>query len=357
MRSACDGSGIAGDARIDWPELMRFKRSFTDPVPHEREASFRANGIATYHGVARFIDRDDRSIVAGEPLQARHIVLATGARPAPLEPAGEEHLITSTEFLDLERLPQRIAFVGGGYIAFEFAHLAARAGAAPVIFQRGPRVLTGFEPSLVDDARRGQPQHRNRRARRSSTVERDREARRESTRLRSDRGAEFAVECDLVVHAAGRVADLDDLALDAGGVERTNKGVAVNEFLQSRSNPAVYAVGDCADGGGLPLTPTAAAEGELGGAQPARGQSLLDRLLRPREHRLHDSVARHDRSHARRERARRGLRLSTSATATRRNGTRRAGFERAAIALIVLIVEEESGRFSAPTSSDRTPRS
>ncbi len=63
---------------------------------------------------------------------------------------GEEHLIDSTGFLDLPELPKRIAFIGGGYIAFEFAHLSARAGASPVILQRGPRVLTGFEPSLVD---------------------------------------------------------------------------------------------------------------------------------------------------------------------------------------------------------------
>ena len=48
------GSGIAGDSRIDWPELMRFKRTFTDPVPQEREANFRELGIATYHGTARF---------------------------------------------------------------------------------------------------------------------------------------------------------------------------------------------------------------------------------------------------------------------------------------------------------------
>jgi glutathione reductase (NADPH) len=76
-------------------------------------------------------------------------------------------------------------------------------------------------------------------------------------------GTEFTFECDLVVHPAGRVPDLDDLDLAAGNVQRSEKGVTVNEFLQSSSNPAVYAVGDCADGGGLPLTPTASAEGQV----------------------------------------------------------------------------------------------
>jgi glutathione reductase (NADPH) len=255
------GSGISGAIEVDWSELMRFKRTFTDPVPLQRETSLRDDGIATYHGAARFVDSTAIE-VAGERLEASGIVLATGARPAVLHLPGEERLITSTEFLDLPTLPKRIAFIGGGYIAFEFAHVAARAGAAPVILQRGPRVLGGFEPSLVDaivdvSRRIGIDVRVN-------VDVRAVEAHNGGLRIRAaSDGAEFGVDCDLAVHAAGRVADLDELALDVGGVERTKKGVAVNEFFQSRSNPSVYAVGDCADGGGLPLTPTASAEGEV----------------------------------------------------------------------------------------------
>jgi glutathione reductase (NADPH) len=52
-----DGHGIQGTSHIAWADLMRFKRSFTDPVPADREAGFRAAGIATYNGPARFVDR------------------------------------------------------------------------------------------------------------------------------------------------------------------------------------------------------------------------------------------------------------------------------------------------------------
>lgn len=261
--------GIAGDARIDWPALMRFKRTFTDPVPREREALFTRAGIATYHGHARFVDTAALSI-ADQRLEARHIVLATGARPAPLGLAGEEHLITSTDFLDLERLPRRIVFVGGGYIAFEFAHLAARAGAAPVILQRGARVLTGFEPTLVDEIV-GVSEDIGIDVRTDCSVEKI-ERRGDAITVGGTRGAEpFVVESDLAVHAAGRAPDLDRLDLDTARVRRTRKGVAVNGFLQSESNPSVYAVGDCADGGGLPLTPTAAAEGEIAAANLLEG--------------------------------------------------------------------------------------
>ena len=256
-----DGSGITGEIAIDWPALIAFKRTFTEAVPQTRETSLRELGIETYHGPARFTGPS--SIVVGdESLQTTHIVLAAGAQPATLHLTGEEHLITSTDFLDLPAMPPRIVFIGGGYIAFEFAHVAVRAGAAPVILQRGPRVLTGFEESLVDQLVEvsesiGVDVRVNCAV---SAVEK----RENGFTVRGRSGPnDFAVECDLVVHAAGRVADLDRLELDAGGVERTKKGVAVNEFLQSRSNPAVYAVGDCADGGGLPLTPTAALEGDV----------------------------------------------------------------------------------------------
>jgi glutathione reductase (NADPH) len=255
------GSGIGGAACIEWPELMRFKRTFTDPASREREATLSEAGVATYHGEVRFASPSS-VIAGGETLTFAHAVLATGARPASLNVAGEEHLITSTDFLDLPELPERICFVGGGYIAFEFAHLAARAGASPIVLQRGDRVLTGFEPSLVDkivDVSKSIGID----VRVNVTIERvEKIAGSFRVTGRAD-GAPVAIACDLVVHAAGRVADLDALALETGEVERTAKGVAVNEFLQSRSNPAVYAAGDCADGGGIPLTPTAALEGEI----------------------------------------------------------------------------------------------
>ena len=255
------GYGVAGNTRIDWPELMRFKRSFTDPVPHESEAAFRRSGITTYHGRARFADPKTIEI-ADQSLRASHFLLAAGARPAELHLAGEEHLITSTEFLNLERLPRRVAFIGGGYIAFEFAHVAVRAQAEPVILQRGPRVLTGFEPMLVD-----QLVEVSRNLGIDVRVDVNVSAIEKwpgGFRVCATNGTnESVVECDLVVHAAGRVADLDHLGLETGAIERTKKGVAVNEFLQSRSNPAVYAAGDCADGGGLSLTPTAAAQGDV----------------------------------------------------------------------------------------------
>ncbi|MFZ5625231.1 MAG: dihydrolipoyl dehydrogenase family protein [Gemmatimonadota bacterium] len=258
------GWGIAGDARIDWPALMRFKRTFTDPVPASREAAFQNAGIATFHGVARFTSVDH--LVVGEregdrELAATHFLLASGAEPRRLDLPGEEHLRTSTEFLELDALPQRVAFIGAGYIAFEFAHLARRAGAEIVMFGRGTP-LARFDQDLVQ-----------RLVAHTRALGVDVRLKAPVTAVETHDGGyrvhfeaptgDAATETDLVVHAAGRVPKTRGLDLPTARVTTDARGaVEVNDYLQSVSNPRVYAAGDAAlPPGSLPLSPVAAHEG------------------------------------------------------------------------------------------------
>ena len=143
------GKGPAGPApALEWLEMIRFKRTFTGGVPAAVDQGFKDAGMLTVHGRARFAG--PASLRAGdETYTGSHAVIAAGARHAPLGIAGEEHLTTSTGFLELGELPRRVAFVGGGYIAFEFAHVAARAGAEVSVLHRGERPLAGFDPDLV----------------------------------------------------------------------------------------------------------------------------------------------------------------------------------------------------------------
>jgi glutathione reductase (NADPH) len=144
------GNGITSKgAEIDWAALMRFKRTFTEPVPTNAEQGFTKAGIVTFHGRARFVDKTT-VMVGDDTLEGQHVLIATGAWPAKLGIPGEQHLTRSDEFLELDKLPTRIIFVGGGYISFEFAHIAARAGAQVKILHRGARPLVGFDPDLVD---------------------------------------------------------------------------------------------------------------------------------------------------------------------------------------------------------------
>src|ERR1700731_2617937 len=140
--------GVVGEMHINWKELIAFKRTFTDPVPKKREESFAKQGIDAFHGMARF-DSPDTVIVEGRALKGRNIVIAAGARPVPLDFPGAEQAITSDAFTELEDLPKRIVMVGGGYIAAEFSHIAARAGAKVTVLQRAERMLTRFDPDLV----------------------------------------------------------------------------------------------------------------------------------------------------------------------------------------------------------------
>jgi glutathione reductase (NADPH) len=256
------GKGIDGAARIDWPELMKFKRSFTEPVPRNRERGFEQAGIAAFHGRARFAG-STAVRVGDDLLEARHVVVATGARPATLNISGEGHLITSDQFLELDELPARIIFIGGGYIAFEFAHVAARAGAQVTVLHRGARPLDHFDPDLVDrlvDATRALGVDVQLGTKASGIVKDDGQF----TVHAETAAGERAFEAAIVVHAAGRVPEIDDLGLEVAGVQyHARQGVKVNEYLQSVSNPAVYAAGDAAASGGAPLTPVAGYEGSV----------------------------------------------------------------------------------------------
>jgi len=258
-------------AMIQWPDLMNFKRSFTEPVPKEREEQFSKAGIVAFHGRARFID--ERTIIVDNThtLNGRHIVLATGAQPMKLNIPGEDNIRKSDQFLELNELPSRFVFVGGGYISFEFAHIVARAGANVTILHRGARPLENFDPYLVEmllqrtrelgiDVRLQTKVE----AIESSKVNNNNNVGFIVYASNTNDGANYRIDGDMVVHGAGRVPEIDDLDLGVGGVERENKkGVKVNEYLQSVSNPLVYAAGDAAASGGLPLTPVATYEGEI----------------------------------------------------------------------------------------------
>jgi len=122
------GNGIrAEQLQIDWPELMRFKRTFTGPVPRNREEAFVKAGVATFRGRARFVGPSTVQ-VGQEVLEGQYIVIATGQKPAELKIPGAERLTTSEQFLELDEPARRVLFIGGGALGFEFAHVATRAG-------------------------------------------------------------------------------------------------------------------------------------------------------------------------------------------------------------------------------------
>jgi len=268
------GKGIDDEGlSINWADLMKHKHGFTDPVPQNMEDSLAGNGVNTLHSLARFTDKNSIEI-DGTSYEAAHFLIATGARPRPLDFPGHEHLIDSTDFLDLEVLPRRILFVGGGFISFEFAHISARAGSSPVIIDRGPRPLKGFDADLVEllIARGTAAGIALERSTRIESIEKTATG----YQVRLDRsGQPETREFDLVVHGAGRTPDLSSLDLDAADVAWDGHGVQVAGHLQSTTNSAVYAAGDSANTPGMPLTPVAVFEGKVAASNMLKGTTTV----------------------------------------------------------------------------------
>jgi glutathione reductase (NADPH) len=194
-------------------------------------------------------------------------------------------------------LPDRILFVGGGYISFEFAHIAARAGAKVTVLHRGKQPLEHFDPDLVNklvqwsrdigidvrlqaavkriDKSSMTSQFSNNDSDKLVVYYSSSDLSKSSTQGDYDDDTKTTkVETDLVVHGAGREPNVDGLDLgDAADVQYTRRGITVNEYLQSVSNPAVYAAGDVAANMGLPLTPVASYDGAVVANNLLKGNS------------------------------------------------------------------------------------
>lgn len=301
-----ENKGIVGshEIHIKWSDLIRFKSTFTEPFPEYRENGYIKAGINVFHGHAKFIGRNNIQVQENNNndnnnkttvLNSNYILIATGAKPMDLNIPGSKNIITSDGFLEFgeDHLPDRIVFVGGGYISFEFAHIAARAGVKKItILHRGKQPLEHFDPDLVNqlvrrsrdigiDVQIGRTVkkidrmsdgklrvvHSSSNVSDTSIITTTAEE-----KMSSDEQTE---EADLVVHGAGRIPNIEGLNLIAGNIEHTERrGIKVNEYLQSVSNPSVYAAGDVADSGGLPLTPVASYEGAIVANNLINGNTL-----------------------------------------------------------------------------------
>ena len=248
------GMVLNGSIAIDWEKLIEFKKTFIEKTPAQREKGFKDSGIAAFKGTASFTGIDELS-VNNEKLSAEFIVIATGSIPRELDFPGAELLTTSDIFMENTRLPEEIIFIGGGYISFEFAHISARAGAKVKILHRSKHPLKNFDQDLVEMMLE---------ATTKAGIEFIPDVQPQSIKQKGERlfidCGEKSYSCDMAVHGAGRIPYTRFLDLEKANVGQDH-GVLVNEYLQSISNPNVYAVGDAASIG-QPLTPVVSMQGK-----------------------------------------------------------------------------------------------
>lgn len=256
-----DAAGYGWDAgapAFDWPRLIANKNKELDRLEGVYHRLLRDAGVNELTGTGRVIDAHTVEVAGPDGTRtctAKYILIATGGWPSLPDTPGIEHAITSNEALDLEALPKRVAIVGGGYIAVEFAGIFNGLGAETHVIIRGDNILRGFD-AAVRDALREEMAKKGVAIHQETTVQSiEKTASGYSLRLNGDE----TLDVDAVMYATGRAPNTKGLGLEDAGVEMTAKGaVKVNDFFQT-SQPSIYALGDVIDR--VQLTPVALAEG------------------------------------------------------------------------------------------------
>ena len=256
------GLGISKMPEVNWQDLQKFKYKFTGAIPAATEKDLATLGIKMYHQSPKFLDENTLS-VEGKTVKTKKIVIATGNKPMPLKIPGAELMLNSDDFLELEKLPESMIFIGAGYIGMEFAHIAARLGVEVTVIDTEPRPLSNFDEDMVAHLTEASEAIGikfifNAKA---SKVEKLRKYLRVTAETKN--GEEIFAKAELVFNTAGRVPSIDELELEKGNVAFSNKGIAVNEHLQNTTNPNVYACGDVSNSEGLPLTPLSSQESRV----------------------------------------------------------------------------------------------
>lgn len=224
----------------------------------------RNNKIDIITGQASF-SGTNKVTVGDKTYTADHILIAVGGKPSMPRIPGIEHCITSDGFFQLDKQPNSVAVIGGGYIGVELAGVFNSLGSKTSLFVRGGHPLRGFDSLLVSTLESEMVKQKLS----LHTHEQPTEVRKNADgtlTLITEKGSFGPFE--QILFATGRVPLIDNLNLAAAGVATNDKGyIVVDEFQQTTAS-SVYAVGDVC--GKVELTPTAI----------AAGRRLADRLFK-----------------------------------------------------------------------------
>ena len=255
---------------FDWPTLRDNVLGEVDRLNGLYQTTLDSHNVTTLHGHAAFVDPNTLAI-NGTTVTAKHILIATGARPfIPDDIPGADLGITSNEVFHLPALPRRIVIAGGGYIANEFAGIFHELGVEVTLINRSETILREWEPALADrlltiSMAKGISFKLNCRLDRLEKTG-------DAVTVHFTDGK--TIETDCFLWAVGRRPNIEGLDLAAAGVALNEKG-AIAVDADSQTNVAhVHAVGDVTDR--VQLTPIAIRE----------GHAVADRLFGTRQWRV-----------------------------------------------------------------------
>lgn len=248
------GKGVSHPATLDWHQLMQTKLDRFNPWPEETKEII-AQSHTVESGYAEFVD-DHTVKVNGNTYQADHIIIATGQTPNILDIPGKENLHTSFDVLLLKELPQRMTFIGAGFVSLELATLVAAAGAHVTVVVHSDRVLREFPQADCDVLVQAMQDrgiqfkfNTNTKALVSSA---------DGLVVQTDQGE---IATDYVVDATGRHPNIARLHLERTGIQYDRHGIQVDDHLMTTVD-GVYAIGDVVSRREPKLTPVAEFEGQ-----------------------------------------------------------------------------------------------
>jgi glutathione reductase (NADPH) len=245
------------EKRFDWPvlrdnvlaEVGRLEGAYTETLTNHK--------VTIFHERAVLTGESNVKLAAGREISAERILIATGARPLMPEVPGIEHAISSNEVFHLDRIPERIVIVGGGYIANEFAGIFHEFGSQVSLVNRTDVLLRHYDQQIVDrliqiSLRKGIDFKFH------AMI--NRIARREDGKLDVAMAGCDDIIADAVLFAVGRRPNIEHLGLDAAGVRLGERGQIKVDEDNRTSTPSIFAVGDVTDR--VQLTPVAIREAQ-----------------------------------------------------------------------------------------------
>lgn len=239
---------------FDWQSLIKNRQAYIERLHQSYKTLLAKNKVDLIHGTARFIDKHTIE-VSGKKFSAKHILIATGKRPARPDIEGAEYGIDSDGFFELTSLPQRTAIVGSGYIAVELAGVLSALGSKVDLFIRNDLPVRRFEKFISEallDAMKADGIHVHTQAN-PKNISKNKD---DSLTVHLE-NEKYHVDC--LIWATGREADTSGLNLKQVNIELDEKGHIQVDQYQNTSQTGIYAVGDIT--GKAELTPVAVAAG------------------------------------------------------------------------------------------------
>ena len=240
----------SSDVQFDFTKLRQNREAYIDRARSSYDGSFKRNGVDLIEGRAHFVDSHTVS-VNGELIRAKHIVIATGARPSIPTIPGAELGGSSDDVFAWEQLPESVAILGAGYIAVELAGVLHALGVKTDLFVRRDRPLRSFDSYIVEGLvnemeKTGLPLHTHK-------VPVKLEETDQGITIHFEDGSSHTAS--QVIWATGRRPNVDGLELEKAGVTLNERGFIQVDEYQNTVVDGIYALGDVT--GEKELTPVA----------------------------------------------------------------------------------------------------